>query len=319
MGAAAAAARGDAEHPDPDAAARAQHGGLHPVPDRGHRRVRGRGRRDRGGHLPDLRRPQRRLPDDPGHRGRPGHGHRGGRGGPVLHRGPAGPGRGPLHPGLLPGAGRPVRRGRGARAGDQGHGRAAAPGRGGAAGERAAGALRAARAPAHPRHRRRAAGHADGRDRGRGGRGGRGRCVHGRDDLPGAGLGAGGGPGAHRARHRDRSGGDLGDGALLGGHPPDVRPVRVRAHRPDRAGVPARDPRRSALEPAPAGHRAGAGGALRGDRGHVHRRQRHAGQAGEGHPLLQGRRRPRPGTGGGRAWTRPSSRRTRRSSTCRTR
>ena len=51
--------------------------------------------------------------------------------------------------------------------------------------------------------------------------------------------------------------GGRGPGAVLGGGARPVRAVRVGpalAHRP---GLPARDPRRAAVEPAPAGHRAG--------------------------------------------------------------
>ena len=39
----------------------------------------------------------------------------------------------------------------------------------------------------------------------------------------------------------------------------------------DRAGLPPRDPRRAAVQPAPAGHRAGAGGPVRADRGLLRR------------------------------------------------
>ena len=64
VGAARRHARGAAEHRHPDAAARPQHGRLHAVPDRGHRCVRARGGGDRRRHLPHLRRPQRRRPDE---------------------------------------------------------------------------------------------------------------------------------------------------------------------------------------------------------------------------------------------------------------
>ena len=45
------------------------------------------------------------------------------------------------------------------------------------------------------------------------------------------------------------------------------RAVRVRARVAHRPGLPPRDPRRAAVQPAPAGHRAGAGGPVRADRG----------------------------------------------------
>ena len=120
-------ARGGPEHLPADAAARAQHRRLHALPDRGHRRLRRRGRPHRHRHLPDLRRAQRHQPDAAGdRRGAPvRRGRRRGR--PLLHRRPDEPGREALHARLLPGAGRADRRGRGARPGDQGHGRAAPP------------------------------------------------------------------------------------------------------------------------------------------------------------------------------------------------
>ncbi len=88
---------------------------------------------------------------------------------------------------------------------------------------------------------------------------------------------------------------------------------------PHRPGLPPRDPRRAALQPAPAGHRARARGEVRAGRGHVRRGQRHPRQHREGHPVLQGRRRPRPGPGGRWAPTRPRSRPNPASSTSPTR
>ena len=88
----------------------------------------GRGHRHR--HLPDLRRAQRRRADAARHRRRPGDGHGGRRGRPVLHLRPVRPGRAALHPRLLPPAGRADRRGGRPRPGRQGHGGPAArPGR----------------------------------------------------------------------------------------------------------------------------------------------------------------------------------------------
>ncbi|BBE22438.1 hypothetical protein MN0502_13210 [Arthrobacter sp. MN05-02] len=78
-------------------------------------------------HLPDLRRPERRVPDGTGDPRGPGHRHRCRRSRPLLHGGHARSGRDPLHPGLLPRP-RPAHRGRGrAHPGHQGHGRAPAP------------------------------------------------------------------------------------------------------------------------------------------------------------------------------------------------
>ena len=78
--------------------------------------------------------------------------------------------------------------------------------------------------------------------------------------------------------------------AVLGGRPSAVRAVRVRPARPHRPGVRPRDPRWAAVEPAPAGHRARPGREVRGDRGHLRRREPHPGQRGQGDPEQQGRR-----------------------------
>ena len=83
------------------------------------------------------------------------------------------------------------------------------------------------------------------------------------------------------------------DGALLGGHPPGLRALRVRAARPDRSRLPPRDPRRPALQPAPAGDRARPRREVRAGRGHVRRGQRHPRQRGQGDAVVEGRRRPR--------------------------
>ena len=53
-------------------------------------------------------------------------------------------------------------------------------------------------------------------------------------------------------------------GAVLGGAAKGVRAVRIWASRPDGPGVSPRDSRRPAVEPAPAGDRAGAGRPVRG-------------------------------------------------------
>ena len=55
--------------------------------------------------------------------------------------------------------------------------------------------------------------------------------------------------------------------AVLGGRPEGLPAVRVRARVAHRPRLPPRDPRRPAVQPAPAGHRARAGGPVRADRG----------------------------------------------------
>ena len=82
-------------------------------------------------------------------------------------------------------------------------------------------------------------------------------------------------------------------GAVLGGHPPRLRTLRVRARLADRPRLHPRDPRRPALQPAPAGDRARPRREVRADRGHVRRRQRHPRQRRQGDPVLEGGRRPR--------------------------
>ena len=86
---------------------------------------------------------------------------------------------------------------------------------------------------------------------------------------------------------------------------------------PHRPGLPARDPGRAALQPAPAGHGAGPGRALRGDRGHVHRGGPDPRPPGQGDPVVQGGGRPRPAPGGPQRRSRRTSTRTRRSTTSR--
>ena len=204
------------------------------------------------------------------------------RGRALLHRRPVRPRREALHARLLPAAGRADRRRRRARAGDQGHGRAAAGAGRPHPGHRAARAVRPAGAPAHPRHPRRPARHPARRDRRRRRRGRRRLRLDGRHHLAAGAVRAGRG---HRPlRPRDRADLDGGQrpGALLGGDPPGLRAVRVRAAVADRPGLPPRDPRRPALQPAPAGDRARARREVRADRGHVRRRQRHPRQHRQG-------------------------------------
>ena len=155
-------------------------------------------------------------------------------------------------------------------------------------GDRAARPLRPAGAPAHPRHRGRPARHAARRDR-RGRRRRRRRDrLDGRHDLAAAALRARLGDRPRAARDRPLAGRRQRAGALLGGDPPGLRAVRVRPAVADRPRLPPRDPRRPALQPAPAGDRARPRREVRADRGHVRRRQRHPRQHPQGHA-----RRPR--------------------------
>ena len=64
---------------------------------------------------------------------------------------------------------------------------------------------------------------------------------------------------------------------------------------PHRSRLLPRDPRRPAVEPAPAGDRPRPRRPVRGHRGHVRRGQPHPGQPGQGDAVVQGGRRPRPG------------------------
>ncbi len=117
------------------------------------------------------------------------------------------------------------------------------------------------------------------------------------------------------ARHGTVARGGQQPGALLGGHASGLCAVRVRAAGSDRSRVHPRDPRRPALQPAPAGDRARPGGEVRADRGHVRRGERHPRQHRQGHPVLEGRRRPRPASrrcGGGPDRLRRGARQVRR-------
>ena len=84
-----------------------------------------------------------------------------------------------------------------------------------------------------------------------------------------------------------------------------------RVYAPFESGLPsptgrvyrARDPGRPAVQPAPAGDRAGARGEVRAGRGHVRRGQRHPRQRRQGDAVLQGGRRP--GAAARRARRRP--------------
>ena len=281
-----------AQHLHPDAAARAQHRRLHALPDRGHRRLRARGRGRGDGHLPDIRRAERRGADAARDRRRPRHRHGRRGGGALLHRRPLRPGGGPLHARLLPAPRRADRRGGRAHPGHQGHGGPAAATGGAHAGHGAAGAVRPARPPAHPRHGRRPARHADHRDRRGGRRRRRGGGVDGGHDLAALALGARGGHRPHGAGHRALADRRRRPRALLGGRAEGLPAVRVGARLADRAGLPPRDPRRSAVQPAPAGHRVGPGRPVRADRGPVRRSRPDARSPGQGHAVVEGRGRP---------------------------
>ena len=69
--------------------------------------------------------------------------------------------------------------------------------------------------------------------------------------------------------------------------------VARRASGADRTGVSPRDPGRTTVEPAPAGHRARVRGPLRGDRGELRGGRPYPRQAGEGDAVVEGGRRPR--------------------------
>ena len=293
VGAAGRAAPGGAEHLPPDAAARAQHRRVHAVPDRGHRRVR-RGGRARPASTCSASSTRSTTSSRCGRRSR-----RCARPTPPSRRSAlcytgdlSDPGEKLYTLDYYLAPGRADRRGRRARAGDQGHGRAAARTGRPHAGDGAARPLRPARAPAHARHPGRPARHPARGDRRRGRRGRRRDRVHGRHHLPAAALRAGLGDRPLRARDRAVAGGGERARALLGGRPPGVRAVRGRPALAHRSRLPARDPRRPAVQPAPAGHRARAGREVRADRGHVRRRQRHPRQRGEGDPVVEGGRRP---------------------------
>ena len=153
-------------------------------------------------------------------------------------------------------------------------------------------------------------GHPARRDRRRGRRRRRRVRVDGRHHLAAGALGAGRGDRPLRPRDRAVAGGGQRAGALLGGDPPGLRAVRVGPALADRPRLPPRDPRRPALQPAPAGDRARARREVRADRGHVRRRQRHPRQHRQGDAVVEGGRRPRPAPGRPSAPTRPSSPRT---------
>ena len=170
------------------------------------------------------------------------------------------------------------------------------------AGHGAARAVRPAGAPAHPRHRGRPAGHLHRRDRRRGwtpwtrpcasmaGTTSSRRCP--RWSRPPT---TPTGPPGWTCR---RSGTWSRTGRRCGRSTRRSSPgLRVA----DRPGLPPRDPRRAAVQPAAAGHRAGAGRPVRADRGLLRRRRPDARAPGQGHPVVEGGRRPRAAPGRARA------------------
>ncbi len=128
-------------------------------------------------------------------------------------------------------------------------------------------------------------------------------------------LGAGLGDRPLGPRDRPVAVGDQRARALLGGDPAGLRAVRVGPAVADRSRLPPRDPRRPALQPAPAGDRARPGREVRAGRGHVRRRQRHPRQHRQGDAVVEGGRRPGALPGGHRRRPGRVRRRTRRSST----
>ena len=164
-------------------------------------------------------------------------------------------------------------------------------------GRRAAQSLRPAGARAHPRHPGRPAGQLPRRLAGRGRRGRRRGRADGGNHQPARAELDRRGRRAHRLRHRPVAVGGLRARAVLGGAAKGLRALRIRAAGADRAGLPPRDPRRPAVEPAPAGHRAGAGGPVRGGRRGLRRCRPGAGQADQGHAVVEGGRRPGAGPG----------------------
>ena len=115
--------------------------------------------------------------------------------------------------------------------------------------------LRPAGAPAHPRHRRRPDRHAARRDRRRCGCRRRRLLLDVGHHEPAEPVGPGRRHRRHRPPHRPRHRQGVLDGALLGGRAPALRALRVGPALPHRSRLLPRDPRRPAVEPAPAGDR----------------------------------------------------------------
>jgi hypothetical protein len=132
--------------------------------------------------------------------------------------------------------------------------------------------VRPAGAPAHPRHRGRPARHllaaidagVDAVDA---------RWPRWPAPPAAVAVGAGRGDRPHRADDRPVAGGGVRPGAVLGGVRKVYAPFESGLPGADRPRLPPRDPRRAAVQPAPAGDRARPGRPVRGDRGHVRRRR----------------------------------------------
>ncbi len=157
-----------------------------------------------------------------------------------------------------------------------------------AIGRRTAQSLRPAGACAHPRHARGSVGQLHRRLAGGCGRGRRCGRSDGGDHQPARAELDRRGRRAYRVRHRVVAVGGVRARTVLGGAAKGVRAVRVRAAGTDRTGLSPRDPRRSAVEPASAGDRAGSGGPVRGDRRGLCRCRPGAGQADQGHAVVEG-------------------------------
>src|SRR6185312_15570918 len=126
--------------------------------------------------------------------------------------------------------------------------------------------------------------------------------ADGRHDQSALGIRPGRRPREHRARHRALTHRDLRPRAVLGGRAPRLQAVRVRTARTDGTRVRARDPRRTALEPASAGHRARPRRPVRENREPLRCGEPHPRAPAEGHAVVEG---------GGRSRARPRCRRRR--------
>ena len=232
-----------------------------------------RGRPHRARHLPDLRLAQRRRADAPGRRGGARHRHRGRRGGPVLHRQPARPARDALHARLLPAPRRADRRDRRARARHQGHGRAAARAGGHDASSRRCASASTCRCTCTPTTRpaARSAPCSPPSTPGSTRSTPRRPTMAGTTSQPSLSALVAATDDTDRAdRPRHRRG--LRASSRTGR--PSARstaPFESRAGLPHGPGLLPRDPRRAAVQPAPAGDRPRPRRPVRGHRGHVRR------------------------------------------------
>ena len=306
VGAAGRAARGPAQPLPADAAARPQHRRLHAVPAGGHRRLRQRGRGDRHRHLPHLRRAQRRR----ARCGRPST--RSGRPAPRSPRSRC------ATPATCPDpaeklytldyylrlAEQIVDAGAHVLAIKDMAGLLRAP----AAAHLVTALRERFDLPVHLHTHDTAGGQlatllaavdagVDAVDVA--------SALDGRHHQPAAAVGAGR---RHRRTPPRETGLDLQavlqPGALLGGGAPRcTRRSSPACRAPTGRVYQPRDPRRPAVQPAPAGHRAGPGRAVRGVEDMYAAADRMLGQPGQGDPVVQGGRRP--GAAPGRRRRRP--------------